>query len=104
MSKKIVQFSTKQCSRCQVLKREIEKKLINSSIEYEYISLVDPNKVITRDNIREYWDEVYTNFEKYSNTYNVSLHKTLPSLMIINGDTKYSATTEQVFNYIKDNA
>ena len=44
MISKIIQFSTKQCGRCQQTKAIIENKLKNSSIKYEYIPLIDENK------------------------------------------------------------
>lgn len=103
MSKKIIQFSTTQCTRCQVIKSKLEKELKDSPIEYEYISLANPTKVVTRENVQLYWEEVYENFKKYSEKYQTRLFTGLPSFLIIDNDVATPVLTEQVFNFINQN-
>ena len=83
MSKKLIQFSTKQCGRCQVMKNFILENHENKEIEYEYISLFDSEDEVSKTTINEYWDQVYSNFEKYTKLYNTPIFRTLPSFILI---------------------
>lgn len=91
MISKIIQLSTKQCSKCQTIKSRILDKIKDTNIEYEYISLADETKEYTRDNIDEYWSEVKKSFNKYSNMYNIQLFQMLPSFIVIDENGKSSA-------------
>jgi glutaredoxin len=100
MISKIIQFSTKQCGRCQQTKALIENKLKNSNIKYEYISLIDENKKVT--DIKAYWDEVYTSFTEYNKKFDISLLRTLPSFLIEYENGKKVVANDRVIHLLLD--
>ena len=100
MSKKIIQLSTKQCGRCQVAKRHIEKTLKNPHIQYEYISLADETKEYTRDTINEYWNEVHENFNRHEENFHVNINPSLPAFILKEEDSYRQITQEEVYNLI----
>lgn len=100
MISKIIQFSTKQCGRCQHTKSFIENKLKNSNIKYEYISLIDENKKVT--DIEAYWDEVHQSFTEYNKKFDISLLRTLPSFLVEYDNGTKNVANDKVIHLLLD--
>lgn len=101
MSKKIIQLSTKQCAPCQFLRREIEKVIVNTPYEYEYISLYNGPDINEEEfDIDVYWSEVNNNLMKYTKELGVKIF-TFPTVLIQEGDDLQLISKTDIIKFLQ---